>query len=39
MDDLYSKIDLVLNECSRSLSDIEKKDCSELFYKTIFKVS
>lgn len=39
MDDLCMKIDIVLNECSRSLCDIEKENCSELFYKTILKVS
>jgi len=39
MDDLCFKIDIVLNECSRYLCNIEKKEFDESFYKIIFKVS
>lgn len=39
MDDLCFKIDTVLNECSRYLCNIEKKEFNESFYKIIFKVS
>ncbi|XP_022181652.1 serendipity locus protein alpha [Myzus persicae] len=37
MDDLCLKIDIVLNECSRYLGNIEKKEFDDSFYKIIFK--
>jgi len=40
MDDLCVKIDLVLNECSRTLSTLENKNIEgPAFYSTIFIVS
>lgn len=40
MDDLSLKIEIVLNECTRSLCSIEKDEATEsLYYKTIFEVS
>lgn len=38
MDDLYLKIDIVLNECSRTLNNIEKEEFNSLLGTTIFKV-
>lgn len=35
MDDLCISIDIVLNECSRSIYNIK----NEVLYKTVFKVS
>ncbi|XP_060834960.1 serendipity locus protein alpha [Rhopalosiphum padi] len=37
MDDLCSKVDIVLNECSRYLYNIEKKELHESSFKLIFK--
>lgn len=39
MDDLCFKIDTVLNQCSRSLRDIEKEDFNKSFCRKNFKVS
>lgn len=40
MNDLYSQIDIVLNECSKSLNIIEnEEECNDSFYKNLFKVS
>jgi len=39
MDDLCIKVDIVLNECSRYLYNIEKKEFHESSFKLIFKVS
>jgi len=39
MNDLYFKIEIVLNECFRYLCNIEKKEFDESFCKIIFKVS
>lgn len=40
MNDLHFQIDIVLNECSRSLSVIKKEEeCNDSFYKNVFRVS
>lgn len=40
MDDLCDKIDLVLNECSRTLSTLENKNIDgPEFYRIVFIVS
>lgn len=40
MDDLCLKIEIVLNECTRSLFSIEISESDELLYfKTLFEVS
>lgn len=39
MDDLRSKIDIVLSECSRVLSIIEREEIHKSCYKTAFNVS
>jgi len=39
MDNLCLKIDIVLNECSKSLYIIKKQKSNEKFDTTVFKVS
>jgi len=39
MDNLCFKIDIVINECSKSLYIIKKQELNEEFDTTIFKVS
>lgn len=40
MENLGFKIDVVLNECSELLNNIEKEESNKsLFYETLFKVS
>lgn len=40
MDDLCLKIEIVLNECNKSLYSIERSESDELpYFKTIFEVS